>query len=61
MDNDYMDLITLDELFEILMVGRNTANHLLLPGKIKCFRVSCIWKIPRASVDQYIREQSKLA
>lgn len=61
MDNDYTNLITLDELCELLMIGRNTAYHLLLSGKIKCFRVGRIWKIPKAGVNQYIREQSKLA
>jgi excisionase family DNA binding protein len=61
MDNDLTTLITVDEFCELLMIGRNAAYQLLSSGKIKCFRINRIWKIPRASVNAYIQEQSHFA
>ncbi len=60
MDNLAEDLITVEELCEILRIGKNAAYRLLNEGKVKCFRINRTWKIPRESVTLYIREQSKL-
>ena len=60
MENESQSLITVDELCEVLMIGKNAAYHLLQSGKIKCFRIGRIWKILRESLDKYIREQSYL-
>ena len=54
------DLINVDELCEWLMIGKTTAYNLLASGEIKCFRINRIWKIPRASVNDYIRKKSQL-
>ena len=59
MDNDFSPLITIDELCELLMIGRNAAYKLLTTDKIKSFRIGRVWKIPRDSVQTYIKEQSK--
>jgi len=59
MDNDFSPLITIDELCELLMIGRNAAYKLLTSGKIKSFRIGRVWKIPRESLVAYIKEQSK--
>ena len=57
MVNQYQDLITVDELCEILLISRSVAYQLLSSGQIKCFRINRKWKIPRSSVYQYIAEQ----
>ena len=57
MDNDTTVLITVEEVCEALMIGKNAAYRLLVEGKIKGFRVGRIWKIPRVSLNIYIREQ----
>ncbi|MGL5436927.1 MAG: helix-turn-helix domain-containing protein [Lachnospiraceae bacterium] len=44
----------LDELCEILYIGRNAAYELLKNNKIKAFRVERVWKIPKKSVEEYI-------
>ena len=59
MDNENSPLITIDELCELLMIGRNAAYKLLTSGKIKSFKIGRVWKIPRDSVQSYILEQSK--
>ena len=61
MNNEFNPLITLDELCEVLMIGKNTAYKLLASGEIKSFRLGRNWKIPRDSVAEYIRKQSNCA
>lgn len=60
MENTSESLVTVEELCEELMIGRNAAYSLLTTNKIKGFRIGRIWKIPRESIRQYIQEQSKL-
>ena len=60
MENDEQTLITVEELCEVLMIGKNAAYQLLRSGKIKCFRIGRIWKIPKESLNKYIREQCYL-
>lgn len=47
-------IITIEELCEQLMIGRNIAYKLLGSGKIKAFRIGKTWKIPQQSVSDYI-------
>ena len=60
MENTSESLITVEELCEELMIGRSAAYSLLATNKIKGFRIGRIWKIPRESIRQYIKEQSKM-
>lgn len=60
MQTEYIDLITIDELCELLMIGRTTAYKLLQSGGLKAFKIGKVWKISRASVEQYIKESSNL-
>lgn len=59
-DNTYDDMITIDELCEMLSIGRNTAYHLLKTNEIKAFKIGRIWKIPRDAVTEYVLRMSKL-
>ncbi len=52
------DIISMEELCEWLMIGRATASRLLNSGDIKCFKINRIWKIPRSSVIDYIKEKA---
>ena len=58
MENENPVLITIDELCEVLMIGKNTAYQLLTSGKIKSFRIGRAWKIPRESLDDFIKKQT---
>lgn len=58
MDNDATTLITVDDVCETLMIGKNAAYRLLAEGKLKGFRLGRIWKIPRGSLNTYILKQS---
>ena len=57
MENTSTALVTIEELCEELMIGRNAAYKLLEERKIKGFRIGRIWKIPRESINLYIKEQ----
>ncbi len=54
MFNEYDDLITVEELCDILSIGKNIAYKLLNTGDIKAFRTGRTWKIPKISLEKYI-------
>jgi len=60
MFNEYNDLVTVDELCEMLSIGKNAAYKLLSSGNLKAFRLNRVWKIPKTSVEKYILENSSL-
>lgn len=46
LQNNYQELITIDELCESLNIGKNTAYSLLNSGELQgAFRIGQIWKI----------------
>lgn len=57
---NYSDMISIDDLCEMLSIGKNTAYHLLKTNQIKAFKIGRIWKIPRESVSKYVLTQSQL-
>lgn len=56
--NQYNDILTIEELCEVLMIGRNQAYKLLNSQELQGFRIGKVWKIPKISVEKYILEQS---
>ena len=48
----YNDMISIDDLCEMLSIGKNTAYHLLKTNQIKAFKIGRIWKNPRESVSK---------
>lgn len=51
---NYGELITLDQLQEILSISRNTAYELLRTKKIKAIKIGKLWRIPKKSIEDYI-------
>ncbi|MBR1591050.1 MAG: helix-turn-helix domain-containing protein [Acidaminococcaceae bacterium] len=51
------DMLSVEELMEILHLGKNTAYELLKSNTIKCFRIRGRYKIPKISVYEYIENQ----
>jgi excisionase family DNA binding protein len=56
----YSDLVTIEEICDILAIGKNTAYRLLKNQEIAAFRIGRVWKVPRESVTNYILDKSKL-
>lgn len=57
-ENGY-DILTTDEVMELLNIGKNAIYKLLASGELKAFRVGRNWKIPRREVDAYIDKMVK--
>ena len=52
--DEYSDVLSVQDLREILNVGRNAAYELLGQGEIPAFRIGRNWKIPKESVMDYL-------
>ena len=57
MESMNTSLMTIEDLCEALMVGKNAAYDLLKSGEVKSFRIGRKWKIPRDSLNEYIKRQ----
>lgn len=57
--DQYEAIITIEELQEILNIGRNTAYTLLKNGAIPALRVGKKWKIPKDAVVYYLGQWKK--
>ena len=60
MQENYAELITIDELCELLMIGRTTAYRLLRSKEINAFKIGKVWKISKASLERYVKDRSNL-
>lgn len=49
------EIITIDEMCEILNIGKNTAYRLLANQEVAAFKIGRLWKIPKNSVLAYIQ------
>lgn len=54
------DLLTSEQVAEILKIGKNALYELLASGNLKAYRNGRVWRIPRQAVEEYIRTQAKL-
>ena len=52
--NQENDILTVDDLCDVLRIGKNAAYKLINSGKLKCYRMNRVWKIPKISVIEYI-------
>ena len=52
--NRYSDILTVDELCEVLKIGKNTAYALLKSGEIKSVKIGRVYKIPKKNVVKYL-------
>lgn len=59
--NEYSEILTVEDVMEILNIGKNAAYDLFRNGDIKCFRLKNRWKVPKQAVIDYINNQSKLS
>lgn len=51
--NDIPLLLSVDQLTEVLGIGRNTAYQLVRSEKIKCIRIGRTIKIPRENIKEF--------
>ena len=60
-EKGYQDLVSLEELCEMLSIGKNTAYRILNTGQLNAFKMGRIWKIPRQAVSEYVLKNSGLS
>lgn len=56
---DNNEIMKFEEVMEYLNIGKSTLYKLLRSGDITSFKIGKVWKIPRQSVDDYIKKQMK--
>lgn len=54
MFEQYNDIVTIEDMAEMLGIGKNYAYNLLHSKKIKAFRNGRIWRIPKQAIVEYI-------
>lgn len=59
MNIEHDKLISLDELCDILKIGKNTAYTLMRTGELGAFKIGRVWKIPKKAVLQYVNSHIK--
>ncbi|MDR2023093.1 MAG: helix-turn-helix domain-containing protein [Hungatella sp.] len=47
----------LEDVCEILSIGKNTAYSLLNTKELQGFKIGHVWKIPKSSLESYITER----
>lgn len=52
---EYPDILTVEEACEVLRVGYNAMYELLNSGKVKAYRNGRVWRIPKTSLVEFIR------
>lgn len=58
MFEQYDDILTINELAEVLKIGSTQAYRLVRSQKIKAFKEGKDWKIPKTSIIEYISIQT---
>ena len=53
------EILTVEEVADILYVGKNTVYALLQSGALRAFRIGKSWRIPRFCLEEYIINKSK--
>ena len=53
------DFLTVEELCEILKIGRNAAYTLLNSGELKALRNGRVWRVPKQAVIEYVKRQAR--
>ena len=56
--NEYGDILSVEDVMEILGIGKNAAYELFRSGEIKCFRLKNRWKVPKQAIIDYINEKT---
>ena len=57
MFEDYKDVVNIEELAQMLDIGKNKAYELINSCEIKSFKIGKIHKIPKIWVIEYIQMQ----
>lgn len=59
---DYItnEILTVNDIAEMLYIGKNTVYALLQSGDLKAFRIGKSWRVPRENLNQFIINRSRM-
>lgn len=57
---NYEEIMTPDEVCEVLRIGKNALYDLLSTGRLKAYRNGRVWRIPKNVVVEYICNSANL-
>lgn len=60
MFQDQPDILSVEEVCELLRVGKQTVYQLMAQGELKGYRSGRLWHIPKQAVEEYIVQAAKL-
>lgn len=60
MFEDYDDILTIEDVAEILRIGMSQAYKIVRTGKLKGYKEGRDWRILKQSLAKYVVEQSGL-
>ena len=55
-----MEIYEIEDLCEILKIGKSTAYDLVRKKEIEAFKIRGVWKIPKIAVEEYLKKQARL-
>ena len=53
------ELLTVDEVMDMLYLGKNTVYELLRSGELKGIRFGRVWRIPKESIREMIERKQR--
>lgn len=56
--NQYNDILTVADVCDVLLIGRNRAYELLQKGELHGFQLGRVWKIPKVALEEYLKRQA---
>lgn len=56
----FEEVMTPDEVCEVLRIGKNALYELLSTGKLKAYRNGRVWRIPKKAIIEYIYSAANL-
>lgn len=60
MFEQYDDILTIEEISEILKIGMTKAYRIVRSGDLKGYKEGKDWKIPKQALNEYVISRSRL-
>ena len=61
MFDEYPDILTTEEVSDLLRAGYNSVYELLNSGKLKGYRNGRVWRMSKESIKKYILDSANLS
>ena len=59
MFEEYKDIVTIDDVAQMLGIGKNNAYNLVREGKLHAWKIGRAWKTSKESVIYYVKSNTK--